>query len=138
MPVGTTIISARGTVGRHALTGVEMAMNQSCYGVRGIEGIGHYFNYFNIKEAVRTLQQNTHGAVFDTITRQTFETVSCVMPLGSVSGKFELVVVPLMERIRSNVIESRTLATIRDTLLPKLFSGEIVVGDAQSKFKVAV
>jgi predicted nucleotidyltransferase len=36
LPEGTTIISARGTVGRIALVGVPMAMNQSCYGLRGV------------------------------------------------------------------------------------------------------
>jgi len=38
LPAGTTIISARGTVGRLALTGRNMAMNQSCYGLRGKAG----------------------------------------------------------------------------------------------------
>ena len=40
---GTTIISARGTVGRLALMGVPMALNQSCYGVQGADGAGDYF-----------------------------------------------------------------------------------------------
>lgn len=124
LPIGTTIISARGTVGRLALVGVEMAMNQSCYGVVGDYGIGQYFNYLNLKDAVSTLQQNTHGAVFDTITRQTFETVSCVKPTKPVLDHFEVLLAPLMEAMRSNVVERRTLATLRDTLLPKLLSGE--------------
>lgn len=131
LPVGTTIISARGTVGRLALTGVEMAMNQSCYGVRGLDGIGDYFNYFNLKAAVSALQQNTHGAVFDTITRQTFETVSCVKPTKPLLDAFEETVAPLMATMRSNLFERMSLATLRDTLLPKLLSGEVSVGECK-------
>ena len=56
LSVGVTIISARGTVGRLALVGVPMAMNQSCYGVKGIESVGPAFNYFNLKKAVSTFK----------------------------------------------------------------------------------
>ena len=45
LPSGTTIISARGTVGRLALVGRDMAMNQSCYGLRGKYG-DDYFTFF--------------------------------------------------------------------------------------------
>src|SRR5690606_20923962 len=51
LPEGTTIISARGTVGKLALIGKPMAMNQSCYGVRGAEGYADYFTYFLLRQA---------------------------------------------------------------------------------------
>ena len=129
---GTTIISARGTVGKLAIVGKGMAMNQSCYGVVGAEGIGDYFNYFNLKEAVETLKRNTHGAVFDTITQATFETVLCVKPDDSIMRRFDGAVAPLLEGIRSSVLQNRELAELRDTLLPKLLSGEIDMGLAMS------
>ncbi|HEL5400277.1 TPA: restriction endonuclease subunit S [Stenotrophomonas maltophilia] len=124
---GTTIISARGTVGKLALVGTEMAMNQSCYGVVGAEGVGEGFNYFNLKEAVEKLKQNTHGAVFDTITQATFETVLCVRPEDSVMKKFDETVGPLLRCIKSNVLQSRELAALRDALLPRLLSGGVSV-----------
>lgn len=127
LPIGTTIISARGTVGKLAMVGKEMAMNQSCYGVVGANGVESCFNYFNLKRAVKTLQQNTHGAVFDTITQSTFETVFCVRPLNEQLKAFELQAQPLLDEIRSRVIQSQTLADLRDTLLPKLISGEASV-----------
>jgi type I restriction enzyme S subunit len=76
---------------------------------------------------VTTLQQNTHGAVFDTITRQTFETVSCLKPTLPLLDVFEATVAPLMVTMRSNLIERNVLVTLRDTLLPKLLSGELPV-----------
>ena len=58
LPTGTTIISARGTVGRLALTGRPMAMNQSCYGLHGRAG-DTYFTYFSVKRLVEQLKQCT-------------------------------------------------------------------------------
>ena len=127
LPEGVTIISARGTVGRLALVGVPTAMNQSCYGVKGINGTGAYLNYLNLKEAVSTLQQNTHGAVFDTITKDTFDTVFLVDSSASLKASFEEVATHIFQKIKNNVFENKWLEQVRDSLLPKLLSGELVV-----------
>ena len=130
LPVGTTIISARGTVGRVALVGVPMAMNQSCYGVLGKAGARGFFTYFAARELVVSLQQHAHGSVFDTITRDTFAGVSVALPPTALIEAFEDLVRATLERLRSALIQSRTLSTLRDTLLPKLISGELRVADA--------
>jgi type I restriction enzyme S subunit len=127
MRAGTTIISARGTVGRLALTAVPMAMNQSCYGIQGVDGVGDFFVYFSLRHAVTELQQRTHGSVFDTITRDTFDMVDRVRPQPQVLEAFEEAVAPYLQLIRNNRFENRTLAAIRNALLPKLISGEIRV-----------
>jgi type I restriction enzyme S subunit len=80
LPIGTTIISARGTVGQIALVGVPMAMNQSCYGLRGKVDKQGSFTYFVTREIVARLQQHAHGSVFATITRDTFAGVSVLLP----------------------------------------------------------
>ncbi|WP_335925669.1 restriction endonuclease subunit S [Shewanella algae] len=131
LPVGTTIISARGTVGKLALVGREMAMNQSCYGVLPADGLGLgvYFNYFSLKRIVYWLRQNTHGAVFDTITKQTFETVSSVVPPSTIASEFERQVTPWLDLVKSKLLENVSLSQLRDTLLPKLLSGELTVFD---------
>jgi type I restriction enzyme S subunit len=120
---GTTIISARGTVGKLALVGTEMAMNQSCYGIRGIKGYGDYFTFFVLRHATVDIQQRTHGSVFDTITRETFETLPSVYPTGRVAAEFDRTVDSMLTTIRNNVYHSRTLASLRDTLLPQLMRG---------------
>ena len=126
-PEKTTIISARGTVGKLALTGTPMAMNQSCYGVRGINGYHDYFIYYLLRAATAQLQQRTHGTVFDTITRQTFETLDCIFPPPELTAAFDRAVEPLLETIRANLHQSRNLALIRDAMLPKLLNGELSV-----------
>ena len=130
LPPGTTIISARGTVGRLALTGREMAMNQSCYGLRGKAG-DDYFTYFCTYRLVETLKQRTHGSVFDTITRDTLSGVVTVYPEKAVISAFENLLSPLMEHIRENLEQAQTLATLRDTLLPRLISGQLRLPDVE-------
>lgn len=127
LPIGATIITARGTVGKLALTGVVTAMNQSCYGVVGTEGTAPYLNYLQVYQAVETLQRNAHGAVFDTITRTTFETVFQAQSSVFLREEFERLVTPVFEKIKNNVQQINTLNELRDTLLPRLLSGEIDV-----------
>ncbi|WP_274369590.1 restriction endonuclease subunit S [Morganella morganii] len=135
LPKGTTIITARGTVGKLALVGTDMCMNQSCYGIRCKE-VGDYYNYFNLKQAVSTLQQNTHGAVFDTITTKTFDTYSLAFGGVELANKFDALIAPLLQKIEANVRQNIELSALRDTLLPKLLSGEIELGQAQELAEV--
>ena len=131
LPTGTTIISARGTVGRLALTGRPMAMNQSCYGLLGKAGDA-YFTYFSTTRLVEQLKQRAHGSVFDTITQDTFSGVMVSYPTREMIAAFEVSVEPLMLRLRENLLHSGTLATLRDTLLPRLISGQLRLPEAQA------
>lgn len=121
---GTTIITARGTVGKLALLAEDMCMNQSCYGLKG-KNIPDYFNYFNIKSSIDELKNNTHGAVFDTITTKTFATCNSVCFDSLSADMFENNVMPLMKKIKNSLHENKSLQNLRDTLLPKLLSGDL-------------
>jgi type I restriction enzyme S subunit len=125
LPEGTTIITARGTVGKVALVGVPMAMNQSCYGLRPKVGAHGSFTYFQTKELVSRLRRHAHGSVFDTITRDTLAGVTVTVPPENLVEAFETAIRAAMERMRVALLESRTLASVRDCLLPKLISGEL-------------
>ncbi len=129
LPAGTTIISARGTVGRLALIGCPMTMNQSCYGLRG-KAEDDYFTFFSTTRLVQQLQQKAHGSVFDAITQETFSGVHLSYPSAEVIAAFDSAIEPLMLRIRENLIQAKTLATLRDTLLPRLISGQLRLSEA--------
>ena len=137
LPTYTTIITARGTVGRLACLGRPMAMNQTCYGIRGDRGYPDFFTYCNVRMTVDELKQRTHGTIFDTITRQTFELVNSVIPPVELAAELEKAILPMMSGILSNLHESRTLATLRDALLPKLISGKLRIKDAKRIVEVA-
>ncbi|MFP7756214.1 restriction endonuclease subunit S [Thermodesulfobacteriota bacterium B35] len=99
---GDIIISARGTVGVVAQLALPMAFNQSCYGIRGRQGIAETnFVYYALRHAVSQMQQVAHGGVFNTITRDTFKIIKTKLPplpeqraiaciLGALDDKIEL------------------------------------------------
>ena len=106
-----------------------MAMNQTCYGIRGACGYPDHFTYWNIKNSVNGLLTKTHGTIFDTITRETFQVAETILVPTQVALSFESTVNDLMGQIRWNLKESRCLAAQRDVLLPKLVSGELKIRD---------
>ena len=124
---GTTVISARGTVGKCALVGEPMAMNQSCYGIEGKTGIADTFIYFLTRYQVSDLQKRGHGSVFNTITRETFKTINLAFSGEELTLAFESLVKPYLDRILLNNRQVLELIRTRDVLLPKLISGEIKI-----------
>lgn len=73
-----------------------MAMNQSCYGIRG-KANDAYFTYFNTYNLVETLRKHSHGSVFDTVTRDTFSKIIITYPEELIINKFEETISPIME-----------------------------------------
>lgn len=129
--IGTTIISARGTVGKCALVATPMAMNQSCYGVIGTNGIHDYFIYYLIRQSVSHLQQRSHGSVFSTITRDTFDSFKFAFSGELIANTFGETISPWFEKIRANNQQRYMLQRLRDILLPKLISGELRLCDSE-------
>ncbi|EDI9208300.1 restriction endonuclease subunit S, partial [Salmonella enterica] len=126
---GTTTISARGTVGKCAMVAVPMAMNQSCYGVIGKNNISDEYIYFQLKNAVQTLQQMGHGSVFNTITRDTFKNIKVPFCNEELTNSYSLLVKNYFSKILNNNYQNIALTNLRDTLLPKLISGELSLED---------
>ena len=101
LPQSSLILSARGTVGALAQLAKPMAFNQSCYGIIAKEQTTNDFLYYLLKNVVEDLQAKGHGSVFNTITRDTFDTITVDLPpleeqkriaeiLGSLDDKIEL------------------------------------------------
>ena len=129
-PVNTVFVTARGTVGKVGLPGVPMAMNQSCYALIG-KDTHQLLVYFYTLKAVDRLKHKASGAVFDAITTRDFES-EIIMKLSDDDAKdFLDVAEPIYQAVLSNSIENLRLAALRDSLLPKLMSGEIDVSDIQ-------
>ena len=95
------VISARGTVGAMAMIPDPMCFNQSCFGLRGNNIVDKNFLYYLTRTKVDELRKTAHGSVFDTITRETFDNLRCLVPplqtqqkigniLSSLDSKIEL------------------------------------------------
>lgn len=129
-PVNTVFVTARGTVGKVGLPGVPMAMNQSCYALVG-KDTHQLLVYFYTLKAVDRLKHKASGAVFDAITTRDFDSER-VMKLSADDTKaFLNTAEPMYQAILNNSIENMRLAALRDSLLPKLMSGEIDVSNIQ-------
>ncbi len=123
---GQIIISARGTVGVIAMLDKDMAFNQSNYGINAKEGLSiNNFLYYLLKYKIYELKRASYGAVFDTITKSTFENLEILIPealneqkaiagvLSSIDDKIDL-----LHR------QNKTLEEMAQTLFRKWFIEE--------------
>lgn len=105
-----SIISARGTVGEMAMIPFPMAFNQSCYGLRAKkEIVDPTFLYYLVKHNVYVLQKNTHGSVFDTITRDTFAGIDVDVPEMDTQIKIAGILRDLDDKIELNTNINKNL-----------------------------
>lgn len=124
----TTFVTARGTVGKVSLAGTPMAMNQSCYALAS-ETVDPLLVYFYVLKAVASLKHKASGAVFDAIVTRDFDG-EAINVLSDDAAKSVLAIIkPMMEAIHNNSEENIRLATLRDSLLPRLMSGELDVSN---------
>ena len=77
------------------------------------------------------IKANASGTTFAEISKKNFRPLSIIVPTSDVLKVFDDVVNPVMERVVANENKSRSLVTLRDTLLPKLVSGEVRVGEIE-------
>ena len=132
-PVNTVFVTARGTVGKLALAGCPMAMNQSCYALISNGDYGQLYVCHLAIAAVERLKRKANGAVFDAIVTRDFETELVPAPEITEIRAFEEKAAPIYEAILNNCIENRHLIELRDTLLPRLMSGELSVAHIAAK-----
>ena len=127
-PVDTVFVTARGTVGKVGLAGVPMAMNQSCYALVG-KNIHQLLVYFYTLKAVERLKHKAIGAVFDAIITRDFETEKVFKLSEDDTNTFIKIAEPMYQSILNNSVENQRLAAFRDSLIPKLMSGDIDVSE---------
>ena len=127
-PKDTIFVTARGTVGKICLSGTAMAMNQSCYAIVANDSSQQLFWYYTISNLIRVIKNKANGAVFDAITVKDFDEV-IVIPDNSTINSFVQRVSAMFESINNNLLENINLAKQRDSLLPKLMSGELKINE---------
>ena len=122
---GDTLVSVRAPVGD-----INMAWEECCIG-RGVAALRHQsgsssFTYYSAQAVQNKIREyEDTGTVFGAINRKQFEALQMLEPSPYLVNAFDAQAGPVDVRIRNNVAESRTLTTLRETLLPKLISGEI-------------
>ena len=125
-PKDTIFITCRGTVGKVCLTACDMAMNQSNYAIKAIDGYSQCYVYFLVKSVVERLIKKSNGAVFSAITSKDFDE-EILIPSQKAVEDFTNVIDGFFRRIFTIGTENSRLSLLRDTLLPRLMSGELEV-----------
>lgn len=125
-PKDTIFITCRGTVGKVCLAACDMAMNQSNYAIKAIDGYSQYYIFFLVKSVVERLIKKSNGAVFSAITSKDFDE-EILIPSQKAVEDFTNVIDGFFRRIFTIGTENSRLSLLRDTLLPRLMSGEIEV-----------
>ncbi|WP_010170125.1 restriction endonuclease subunit S [Bacillus coahuilensis] len=127
-PKNTVFITARGTVGKVALANRDMAMNQSCFALKSRNECQFYL-YGAIKTLLREIIQGANGAVFNAINLSDLNRLRLAMPQQGLIDKYEAIAITFFDQMSALEFENINLQILRDTLLPKLLSGEIEIPD---------
>ncbi len=131
LPSDTVILVARGSVGKFGMIAKPMAMNQSCYGLFSKGEFSQGLVYLMCSNLIEQFKRVSYGSVFDTITTSTFKATKVVSPPSAVIKELKGLIDPLFIELKNNIFENQTLTQLRDTLLPKLISGEVHVKEVE-------
>lgn len=136
LPSRTTVIAITGaTLGQVSLTEIETCANQSVVGVVGTDAIPSEFIYFWVKEHIAVLLSWQTGGAQQHINKNNVNDLPILCPDKKVISAFINVVRPLFDQIKSGCFESSTLTTLRDTLLPRLISGQLRLPEPEAVIK---
>ena len=109
---GDLIISARGTVGEIAQLTEPMAFNQSCFGIRSkTDSLNQNYLYYLLLTVIYELRQNSHGSIFSTINRKTFEAIDVLLPPLEEQERIAGILGSLDDKIEAN---TRLIGTMED------------------------
>jgi len=121
LEAGDIIISARGTVGELAQLRKPMAFNQSCYGIRAGSNVDQNFLFYLLKLRITELIKLSHGGVFNTVTKETFQHMKVELPDISIQKEVSEILGVLDQKIELNQIMNETLEKIGQELFKHHF-----------------
>lgn len=126
LPAKTTVLAITGaTLGQVSLLEIDSCANQSVVGVKENETIPYTFIYPAIKCNIGKLVNMQTGGAQQHINKDNIQSLQFIEPPKNIMEEYKLTTLPIYEEIGKLCFENLRLATLRDTLLPKLMSGEI-------------
>jgi type I restriction enzyme S subunit len=122
-----TLISVRAPVGAQNMAEKECCIGRGVAAFRYKENHGFYtYTYFKLESLMEEIKKfNDEGTVFGSISKSDFQKMEIVIPPDDLVKKFEAEVRPMNDKVIKNCGQIRTLQFLRNTLLPKLMSGEV-------------
>ena len=126
MPKGTILFTSRAPIGYISIAQNDICTNQ---GFKSLvpKKAGTCFLYCFLKYVTPEIENKSTGSTFKEASGSLMKSLQVIMPEQKVFEDFETIVSPLFARIESLEKENSRLSTLRDTLLPRLMSGELEV-----------
>ena len=131
MPTGTVLFSSRAPIGYIAIAANPTATNQGFKSVIPNEDIGTAFIYYFLKNNLTIIESMASGSTFKEISAGAMKTVPAFIPSNDKLCQFQDFCEPLFNHQKSLESENTSLSQLRDTLLPRLMSGEIDVSSIE-------
>lgn len=126
MPKGTVLFTSRAPIGYISIAQNDICTNQ---GFKSLvpKKAGTCFLYCYLKHVTPEIENKSTGSTFKEASGALMKSLQVIIPQGNLYEEFETIVSPLFSRIESLEAESSRLSALRDTLLPRLMSGEIEI-----------
>ena len=130
-PTNTVVMAiyAAPTVGRLGILSQESAFNQAALGFVAKVEVGYEFMYLLLKYLRDDFNNLANGAAQQNLNVGLVKNFKILMPLIEPLAKFQSLMKPVFESIKNNQLENNSLTKTRDTLLPKLISGELEINE---------
>lgn len=124
MPRGSVLFSSRAPIGYLTIAKNEICTNQ---GFKSLvpNGVGTGFVYYTLRHLTPQIENRATGSTFKEASATLMRSVETIVPPTSILNKFEELLRPILQFQEKKEEENQRLAALRDTLLPKLMSGEI-------------
>ncbi len=126
LPVDTVLMSSRAPVGYLALAKVPIAINQGYIAMKCEKVLTPEYVIQWCDSVMHEIKQRASGTTFAEISKKNFNVIPVIVPKHEIVTAYSKVVSDVYQGIENNVVENQSLnQNLRDTLLPKLLSGEI-------------
>ena len=130
LPIGTVLLSSRAPIGYLAINEVPVSVNQGIIAMICDGPLPNHYVFFWTKNNMDVIKGKAGGTTFAEISKKNFRPIPALQPSEKVLDAFANMVGLLYQQLVENTVSCVTLAKLRDTLLPKLISGELRVPDA--------
>lgn len=125
----TVLFSSRAPIGYIAIAGKEVTTNQGFKSIVPDKGYSSYFIYHLLKFKLPMIEAAAGGSTFKEISGKGLKEIPVTLPTVELVNIYKEIVEPLFLQIQTLEKENQNLQQLRDTLLPKLLSGEIEIPD---------
>jgi type I restriction enzyme, S subunit len=95
--------------------------------------LSKYLLYKMLERQTGAMRNAGTGSIFTHLTKSSMENLELVVPGKAIADMAKDLLVPMFQKISANYAESKSLAELRDSLLPKLLSGELAIPAAQTQ-----